>query len=562
MDKSAKPLSTDRALFTGPEGDLSKAVFHSAKIPMLIILPSSGKIVSANSAACQFYGYNLKQFSQLTIHQINQLSPSDIETEMSKAVSEKRAHFDFIHMLADGSLKNVEVHSGPMTLNGEQYLYSIIHDITERRITQQQLASLNRDFITLLENTTDFVYFKDMESRFLFCSQTLANITGHKNWKDMIGKHDAEVFPPDTAKIYIEEEKPIFTQGVSIQNQVNPYYNEQGLPGWVSTNKWPVFEEDGKTVVGLFGISRDVTLQHNAEKDLKIAASVFQHVGEGVLITDANNLIIDANQAFCRLSGYPRHEIIDRSPRFLNSGHHDRSFFNQIEESLTENGMWKGDIWNRRKNGSLFACRTLFNVITNEQGETEYKIGLFSDVTQFLQHFNEVEHLAYHDALTDLANRVLFGDRLKQALVEAKRYDLNLAVCFIDLDNFKPVNDRFGHRIGDLLLKEIADRLTKTVRGADTVARLGGDEFALILSHIGTREDTLQTVQRALQRISMPFVLPLGNVITVSASIGVCFHDKNSQETPTLLLRQADRAMYEAKAKGRNCYHIYSEPDS
>ncbi len=555
-----KSLSTENEQSSTLDDAVSKVLFYSAKIPMLIISPSSGSIVSVNDAACKYYGYSRKQFSLMTIQQINQLSSAEVSKQMANAAEEGRSHFYFIHKLADGRLRNVEVHSGPISLSGREYLYSIVHDITKRHEAEKQLADLNRDFITLLENTTDFVYFKDINSRFRFCSQTLANITGHNSWRDMIGKHDSEVFPSDTANIYIEEEQPIFKQGTALLNQVNPFYDEKGNRGWVSTNKWPVFDAENKAVVGLFGISRDVTLQHNALNKLNIAASVFQRVSEGILITDSKNRIIDANEAFCQLSGYQRDDILGRSPSFLNSDHHDQAFFTNINESLMQSGEWRGDIWNRKKDGSLMACRTTINVITDEQGKEEYRIYLFSDVTQTLQHVHEVEYLAYHDALTELPNRILFNDRLERVLAEAKRYQYkNIAVCFIDLDKFKPVNDHFGHRTGDLLLKEVASRLMNTIRTVDTVARLGGDEFALILSHTASKDETLRIIERTLREIAKPFSLLGGNKVAISASIGVCFLNDKSVYEPSSLLRHADRAMYEAKSKGRNCYHVYSE---
>lgn len=533
-----------------------RALFSHAKVPMLLIDPANGSIVDANKAACEYYGYQQQQLINLRISDINQLPVDEVAAEMEKARLEKRDHFYFVHKLADGSLRDVEVHSGPLQIAEKNYLYSIIHDITDRCAAEAQLKELNRDFITLLENTTDFVYFKDQQSRFRFCSQTLANITGHTSWRDMVGKHDLEVFPADTARLYYEEELPVFQEGVALLNKTDPYYLETGEKGWVSTNKWPVFDEETRQVIGLIGISRDVTLQHNAEEELGIAASVFNNASEGILITDASNKIIDANQAFCRMSGYSREEIIDKSPGFLNSGHHNNEFFSDLWESLDATGNWQGEIWNRHKNGSLFACRTSISVSKDSNGKVTRYISLHADITDFLRHHEAVEHMAYYDALTELPNRVLLSDRMTQALALSDRTRTSLAICFIDLDFFKPVNDLYGHKAGDLLLIEIARRLKRCVRGEDTLARLGGDEFALVLTQLTHEEELMQVINRILASISQPYIVPQGEPVTVSASIGICLYPQY-KGSGARLLRNSDLAMYEAKEKGRNQYRIY-----
>jgi diguanylate cyclase (GGDEF)-like protein/PAS domain S-box-containing protein len=366
------------------------------------------------------------------------------------------------------------------------------------------------------------------------------------------------VFPADTAKIYHEEEIPIFQQGISLINQINPYYKEDGEKGWVSTNKWPVFDEEGKEVIGLFGISRDITAQHQAEERLRVAASVFENASEGILITDAEGIVVEVNQAFCHISGYSREEILDQNPRILNSGHHDKAFFTAMWSALDETGYWQGEIWNRRKDGSLFACRTSISALTDEHGKINRYIGLHSDITEFLRHHEMVEHMAYYDALTELPNRALLKDRLSQAIALSDRTKTLLAVCFLDLDMFKPVNDRFGHKVGDLLLIETARRLKHCVRLEDTVARLGGDEFALLLTHLDSKTDLRHLLARIINDIAEPFTIPQGEKVAVTASIGVCLYPDHRLDGEQLL-KLADKAMYEAKELGRNQYRIHNQ---
>ncbi len=324
-------------------------------------------------------------------------------------------------------------------------------DISERKRTEEQIRELNRNFVSFLENTSDFIYFKDEKSRFRFCSQTLATITGHESWRDMIGKHDLEVFPPETAKIYHEEEVQVFGEGKPLLNKVNPYLDAAGNQGWVSTNKWPLLDHSGK-VVGLFGISRDVT-EHKRMED-------------------------------------------------------------------------------------------------------------------------QVRQLAFYDPLTHLPNRRMLNDRLIQAIAANKRSGNHGAMMFLDLDNFKPLNDRHGHDVGDLLLIEVANRLKSCVREVDTVARFGGDEFVVMLSDLSAdRAESLSNSESVAEKIrfalSEPYSLRIEHVGPVqtsvehhcTASIGVALFG-NTEASPDDILKWADAAMYEAKDAGRNCIRFHAAKES
>lgn len=535
----------------------SNRLFEASHIPMLLINPTNQDIIDANQAALSFYGYTSAQILALKISDLNQMDVSGIQHEIALAKLQKRDHFYFTHKLASGELKAVEVHSGPITINGHVFLYSIIHDISARRAAEKLAEELNRDFITLLENTTDFIYFKDKNSRFRFCSQTLAAITGHNSWRDMTGKHDLEVFPPDTAAIYYEEELPIFSEAKPLLNKTDPYYDEQGNSGWVNTNKWPVVDDTGE-VVGLFGISRDVTQQYEAEKQQKIANSVFNNVMEGIIVTDPKGLVVEVNDSFCTLSGYSRAEILNKEPRFLKSGHHDSSFFQAMWDSLLNEQHWHGNIWNRHKDGGVFVCRTTITAITDAQGQVANYIGTFSDITTQAREHQAIEKMAYYDALTGLPNRILFEDRLSQSLAQCERSQGKVAICFLDLDKFKPVNDQFGHRAGDQLLKEIATRLEQSIRKGDTVARLGGDEFALVIPILNNLGELDTLLQRILHDCAQPYLLTDDASVSVSASIGVSLYP-NDGDNGDHLIHLADQAMYKAKESGANCHCFASE---
>jgi diguanylate cyclase (GGDEF)-like protein/PAS domain S-box-containing protein len=425
----------------------------------------------------------------------------------------------------------------------------------------QDLYQLDRDFITLLENTTDFIYFKDKDSRIRFCSQTLADITGHKHWREMIGKHDSEIFPEETARIYAEEELPLFRDGIPLLNRIDPYYDEQGAQGWVSTNKWPVFDPDEKTVIGLFGISRDVTELKRADERLKLAASVFTNSREGILITDANSTIIDVNEAFTRITGYSREDALGKNPRFLSSGRQDKEYYEKMWRDLVAQGHWYGEIWNRRKNGEVFAEMQIISAVYDANNNVQQYVAQFSDITSRKTAEDEIKTLAFYDSLTGLPNRRLLTDRLKWALATSARTNKQGAILFIDLDNFKTLNDTLGHDIGDLLLQQVAKRLELCVREGDTVARLGGDEFVVMLEDLS--EDDMEAASKTesvgnkiLSSLQQAYQLD-GHEQLNTPSIGAALfsdHQVGLEE----LFKQADIAMYQAKKAGRNQLRFFN----
>lgn len=424
--------------------------------------------------------------------------------------------------------------------------------------SQQRLAEFTRHVEAFLAQTTDFIYFKDADSRFLFCSQSLARLTGHSHWKDMVGKHDSEVFPPDLAHIYITEEQPVFEQARPLIQKINPYRNERGEPGWVMTNKWPLLDDAGK-VAGIFGISRDITERKQAEDKLRQSASVFEHANEAILITDVTGAIVDVNAAFTRITGYSREEVLGRNARMLGAGHHDAEFFRAVWAQVLQTGHWQGEIWNRHQSGATYAALSTISAVRNEQGALLHYVGLFSDVTSHRMHAQQLEQLAYFDLLTRLPNRALLSDRLAQAMARTLRSHMRMAVVYLDLDGFKAVNDTHGHETGDRLLMALARRMSLALRAQDTLARLGGDEFVALLTDLDQPATAEPVLHRLLAAAAQPVDIE-GHTLRVSASAGVRFYPQGHEPPATdadQLVRQADRAMYQAKQAGRNRYRVF-----
>ena len=308
-------------------------------------------------------------------------------------------------------------------------------------------------------------------------------------------------------------------------------------------------------LVLLWWISRtNVELRRSRDR-LQLAAGVFEHAHEGILITDAAGNIVDINDTFSDLTGYARDEALGRNPRFLSSGEHGAEFYRAMWSDLERHGSWRGELINRRKDGKRYIQQTSVSAIKDKHGRVRNFVGLSSDITALKETQDRLQQMAYFDALTGLPNRRLLSDRLQQAIGQASRSDRLLAICYLDLDGFKPVNDQWGHAAGDQLLIDAARRLTANVRAGDTVSRLGGDEFVLLLGNLAHFDECETALERLRSAINMPFPLSAGEA-RVSASMGITLFPFDGAD-PDMLLRHADQAMYQAKQAGRNRYALF-----
>lgn len=294
-----------------------------------------------------------------------------------------------------------------------------------------------------------------------------------------------------------------------------------------------------------------LSLQHQ-----RLATKVFESTLEGIIVTNAQHVIESVNPAFTQITGYTASEVIGKTPAILASGRHEAPFYRKMWEELSTNGHWQGEIWNRRRSGEIYPEWLTINPVRNETGQIVNYVGVFSDITKRKAAEEQMQFLAYHDGLTGLPNRGLFLDRLHHAVAYAHRNRAMVAVMFIDLDNFKPINDTLGHHVGDQLLQVVAQRLAASVREADTVARLGGDEFTIILESIADGGDIPLIVQKIIDTLSCPMLID-GHDISITASIGISLYPDDGQQ-PDGLLKCADTAMYLAKKSGCNNFRFFS----
>ena len=300
---------------------------------------------------------------------------------------------------------------------------------------------------------------------------------------------------------------------------------------------------------------RDEALS-KSRQSLQLAERVIESSFEGIVITDENVRIEFVNPAFTQLTGYTREEVIGRTPQILSSGRHDAQFYQRMWQSLKNHGYWRGEIWNRRKNGELYLELLTITAISDDNNRVTHYAALFTDITQDRHNEEQVRQLAYYDALTGVPNRRLLEDRLDHAIRHAHRTGLLLAVIFIDLDEFKNVNDSLGHSVGDELLLQFTNRVRGCLREDDTLARLGGDEFIVLLPEMANIEHVLAVADRLIDTGSRPYEVQ-GHTLNVGCSLGISLYPDDGK-TVGELINGADVAMYRSKRDGRNRYHLFS----
>jgi diguanylate cyclase (GGDEF)-like protein/PAS domain S-box-containing protein len=321
-----------------------------------------------------------------------------------------------------------------------------------------------------------------------------------------------------------------------------------------------VFHNDAGQLIRIDGANIDITELKLSDEKSKLAASVFTHVQEGIIITDPAGNIIDVNNMFTSITGYSRKEVLGRNPRILKSGVHSLAFYTEIWETLAKKEYWRGKIWNRRKNGEIFPKAISISLVRDNNGLITHHVAIFSDISHILDQKKKLEEMVYFDPLTHLPNRVLLRDKLSKAKHQSLHCNQSLAVLFIDLDRFKAVNDLYGHDVGNKLLIAISHRMRATLNDSDTLARIGGDEFVAVLTGLKNKDNYKSTLERMLLAIA-DTVIADNITLQVSASIGVTFYPQDNSDSD-LLIRHADQAMYEAKKAGKNCYHIFDLAES
>lgn len=443
-----------------------------------------------------------------------------------------------------GKLKWLSGHGRPTRLeNGATRWNSVIIDVTQERLSQKALKAFFEQQISLN-------MIVDLRGTILQVNQLWETTLGYSR-DQLIGTRFIEYVQEEDRQRTLDETAQAVEHGIGSVRFENRYRHKHGGSRILSWSSQVSFDEGV-----IYAVATDVTDLRQAEQQMRQAATVFSSTAEGVVITDLEGNIQDVNQAFESITGYNKDEIIGENPRLLQSGRHDRTFYQALWRSLLETGNWRGEIWNRRKDGSIYPELITISAILDEHAQPAGYVGIFSDISAIKEHQDRLDYLAHHDPLTDLPNRLLFDSTLRQSIRLATRQGSRLGVVFIDLDRFKHVNDSMGHAAGDALLVQIAKRLRSVLAETDTLARISGDEFIALLEDITRPEDAAHMAGRWLDLFAEPFQVE-NLQITMTASIGISLFPQDGTSASTLVAN-ADAAMYKAKEAGRNTYLFYA----
>lgn len=522
------------------------------------------RTLDVNQALCQMLGYTrAEMLGRLPTDFADEENRAVFRAQMARIDSNFHRDYEITLTRKDGAKLPTFFHA---TTHHDgtgvaERSFAFVSDLSETKRVDAALKSSEARWQFALEGLDQGVWDWDMETDKVYFSP---------GWKAMLGYRDDEigndleewrrrVHEEDLAKAYANMERH-FRGGSPIYEVEHRLRCKDGAWRWI-LSRGKVLEcfPDGKPK-RMIGTHADVTEHRATEEKLRQAAAVFENTVEGVVVTDARGRITAINRAFTDITGYSEAEVLGKNPNVMQSGRHDADFYRTMWEELHARGSWRGEIWNKRKSGTIYPQWLTISAVLDEHNQIGHYVGVFSDITTVKRSEEELNRLAYHDPLTGLPNRLLLLDRISHAIRRATRSGGRFALLFIDLDRFKTINDNLGHQVGDELLKAVADRIRKRLRAEDTLSRLGGDEFILLMEDIPNEQQAALLARDLLALLSQPHHIS-GHDLFLSASIGISLHPEDGGDAETLI-KHADTAMYRAKQGGRNSYQFYTRDQS
>ncbi len=529
----------------------------------VIATDADGRVTRMNPIAEQLTGWLLAEAKGLLLKDVLPIIDASTREPIENPVDK---------VIATGETVYLSNHTTLIAKNGTEYqiadsaapirdadnnilgMVLVFNDVTEKYRIREQLKHSQQRLMLHWQDTPLGIVEWNTDFEFIDLNPAAEKIFGFSK-AEVQGLPFTKHILPEGSRAAVEKVGIDLLANAGGTHSINKNITKDGrtiICEWFNT---PLIDEEGK-VIGISSLVMDITEKKMAEKRLRLTSRFFTETNEGILVTNDKAIIIDVNPAFCNITGYSREEVVGKNPRFLNSGKHSPEFFSDLWQTLKEHGHWKGEVWNRKKDGSLYAELLSISSIVDQENKVLQYVGLFTDITHSKQQQEALIQMAHYDGLTRLPNRALLADRFVQATAHCKRNKTSLAVCFLDLDNFKPVNDRYGHSAGDQLLVEVAKRFIAAIREEDTVSRQGGDEFVLLLGDIKSVIQCEQFLQRILHSLAQPYFIEEQSV-RISASIGVSLYPDDETDLDTLM-RHADQAMYQAKINGRNRYSFFN----
>lgn len=432
-----------------------------------------------------------------------------------------------------------------------------LEDITMQKQAEQHWMESELRFRTLLDNTPEIsVQGYEADGTTFYWNKASEVLYGFSK-EEAVGKNLLDLIIPAPMRSEVQAAVLDMAQtGVPVPAGELLLQRKGGEPVQVFSGH-AVVQLPGRPSQ-IFCMDIDLSVRKQQEANLRLADAVFNSSREGILISDTNKIIISVNPALVSLFGYSEAELLGNTPSILRSGLHSDEFYHQMWQQLTEQNYWQGEVYNKRKDGTVLPVQLSISAVFNEERQVSHYAAVFTDMSEIRATEAEMMFLSEHDELTHLPNRQLFLQMVEQALKAAKREDVYVAVLVLDLDHFKDVNDSYGHQYGDELLLQVASRLKQKVRDIDLVARLGGDEFAILLTALPQAEDAAVVADKLIQHMGAPWTLSDAVEVTLGASIGISIFPDHGDST-TLLLQGADAALYKAKAAGRNTFTFYSD---
>lgn len=561
----------------------------------IIEMDGDAVITSVTEPVEQMYGYRAKELTGKSLAMLMDEQSGHFVVENFRFAAKNEALptcFTHRHMKKDGSDIYVELSWGYKRDSGGRFTGFLcsVTDVSDKKRANDKLKS-QLDFMhNILESVAHPFFVIDIETMDVVMSNSAA---GHvKNVKCYELLHHSSV--PCYMENYDCPFHQVKNNKVSVVTE-HVHYDKDNNRMYYEIHGHPVFNEKGQ-VVQMIEYTLDITERKRAtselekyknhleilvnkrtnelhstnmqlvkeieekiekERQLILAASVLENTIEGITITDHQGVIQKVNPAFTAITGYKEEEALGKTPRILKSDKHDDAFYEKMWNALLTNGSWCGEIWNRRKNGDAYPEWLSINSIKDAYGKITHYVAIFHDISEVKQGEEKLKYQAHHDTLTGLPNRQLFNDRLEMAIAFAKRHLQRVAVLFIDLDNFKNVNDTMGHYVGDILLQHVAEILKSCIRTEDTVARLGGDEFMIILQDIESENNAVETARRILGEFSRPIHIQ-ENEFFINASIGITIYPDDGDDVLTIV-KNADLAMYRVKETGKNSYQLFTK---
>ncbi|WP_426143515.1 sensor domain-containing protein [Pseudomonas sp. DWP3-1-2] len=507
------------------------------------------------------------------------LHPDDAQSYQDMRLRQRhRGHSELLHCLlrfrdSKNKWRRFDIREQALTHDKDDQATRIIgiaKDITEQLEASESLRDSEQRYRTLAESISDVIFSTDSTLIPNYVSPSAEDVLGYSpEWILENGWGSTLANPAQLTDIYAllsrisnaldyPEELQKLRLEVPTQLFLFDCLRADGRKIPVELRLVLVWDEHG-VFDGILGVGRDISQQRRAEKDLRMAATVFEHSTSAILITDPAGYIVQANEAFSRVSGYAVADVLDQLPSMLTVDQDQEAHLRYIVKQLHQGGGWEGEVWLKRRSGEHYPAWVGINAVLDDEGDLASYVCFFSDISERKASEQRIHRLAYYDALTHLPNRTLFQDRLHSALQQAERQKSWVVLMFLDLDRFKPINDSLGHAAGDRMLQEMATRLLACVDDDDTVARMGGDEFTLLLQPGATRQLALgraiHVAEKILTSLVTPFVLE-GREFFVTASIGIALSPQDGNEL-SQLMKNADTAMYHAKERGKNNFQFY-----